>query len=165
MDPKAYIAMTEAELLTDLGERLHYFFAETHPLWTSWDDAQEGAGDLKVLYQKTEKGFEPLPPNLQKILFFKREEANKASAIQPIAQLNMVANVTFHLMSQQLALILHEMPEMNKEKALKTTFENITKLVNRYEEEIQKADKESKDEQTHGKGNPTRSTDPSGLSH
>jgi hypothetical protein len=126
MTPQEFLEVTQASLLSHLGEELHKFFA----------------------------------PEIEKL--DKASIPNPRSAIKPIAQLNMVANVTFHLMAQQLALVLHEMPELNREKVLKTTFENIRKLVNQYSKEIQKEEENGK---THGEGHPAGPGSPSGISH
>jgi hypothetical protein len=155
--------VTEAKLLTSLGESLHDFFADFKPLYTPWNEAQKDAGELRNLYQKVgENQYQPLPTVLQNLLFFKGEEVNPAAAVQPIAQCNMVANVTFHLMAQQIAIVLHGLPELDKEKVFATSFENIKKLVNEYEKEIQK--EEGKDGETHGQRPSDGSANPSGLS-
>jgi len=158
MNPKEFLEVTEAALLTHLGEELHKFFAEYNTIYTSWDEAQVNAGSLRVLYQCQDgASFVPLPPALQKMLLFKREEKNPKSSILPVAQCNMVANATFHLLAQQIAIVLHEMPNLNVEKVLETSFANIRKLVARYQKEIQ--EEEAKNGQDHGEGHPTQSAD------
>lgn len=165
MNPKEFLQLTEAKLLTHLGEQLHEFFKDRTTLWTPWDEAQSNAGELKTLYQRVSEDskfgiqvndHQPLPPNLQKLLYLKREEMNAASAVQPLAQCNMVANVTFHLMAQQIAIVLHEMPELNKEKVLETSFENIKKLVVRYSKEIR--EEEKRNGKAHSEGLAAEST-------
>jgi len=163
MHPKEFLEITEAQLLSHLGDQLHEFFADRKPLWTSWDEAQKDAGSLKTLYQFNEGEYEPLPPALQRILFFRREEMNPASAVKPLAQCNMAANATFHMMAQQIAIVLTEMPELNKEKVLATSYENIRKLVDKYLE-MAKAEKEEIHNESHGEGPKNRGPSPERLS-
>jgi len=160
MHPKEFLEVTEASLLSHLGEELHRFFADRKPLWTPWDEAQHDAGGLRTLYQQVDGKFEPLPASLQALLYFKREEMNPASAVQPLAQCNIVANATFHLMAQQIAIVLHEMPELNKEKVLQTSFENIRKLVTRY----MKAIVEETQDENNDRRDQAGGSGPSGLS-
>ena len=155
MHPKEFLQITEANLLTDLGKEINKFFEDHHEIYTAWDEAQKDAGDLKVLYQQINSGnYQALPDGLQSKLFFKRTSANPASSVQPLAQLNMVANVTFHLLAQQLALVLHQMPELNRETVLKTTFENIRKLVSKYTKMVE-SEKETQNE-AHDQGHPAQ---------
>lgn len=151
MHPKEFLQVTEAKLLTALGEKLHNFFDEYLPLYTPWNEAQKEARELKTLYQKVgEDKYQPLPATLQDLLYFKRSEVNPAAAVQPIAQCNMAANATFHLMAQQIAIVLHGMPDLNKEKVFETTFGNIRKLVENYAKDIQ--EEEAKHGETHDQG-------------
>jgi hypothetical protein len=161
MHPKEFLEVTEAKLLSHLGDQLHVFFSDRTPIWTSWDEAQKEAGPLKTLYQVDEHGKQnALPVGLQKLLYFKREEMNPASAVKPIAQCNMVANATFHLMAQQIAIVLHEMPNLDKEKVLQTSYDNIRKLVDKY---LEMAKQETHNED-HDQGDQSRGSSPSGLS-
>jgi len=137
MTPQEFLEVTQASLLSHLGEELHKFFSENRIEYLRDDQATSNS-------------------------YLKYETPNPSSSIKPIAQLNMVANVTFHLMAQQLALVLHEMPELNREKVLKTTFDNIRKLVNQYSKEIQKEEENGK---THGEGDSAGPGSPDGISH
>ena len=107
MDPKTFLELTEAALLKDIGERLHLFFSPE-----------------SVEYKQ-------IPGNEQN-LYEKVSENNPRSAVLPLAQVNMVANVTFHLMAQQLAMLFHQRPEIDKDKVFQTTLDNVRRLVAYY---------------------------------
>lgn len=145
MDPKAFLELTEATLLTDVSKYLKEYFAGTSEIFTKWDEAQEQAGPYKELYQKAEDGsYQRIPESLRGLLYFKRDSQNPRSAILPMAQVNMVANITFHLMAQQIAVLFALKPGTSREKVFETTFENVRKLVLRYVSTI--------NEEDHGKG-------------
>lgn len=153
MHPKQFLEITEAKLLTALGEKLHEFFEDFSTIYSSWNEVQAEAGPLKTLYQNINGAFQPMPENLQALLYFQRQEVNPSAAVQPLAQCNMVANATFHLMAQQIAIVLHGMPELKRETVLNTTTENIGKLVEVYLKEIQ--EKEGTDAEADGEGPPS----------
>ena len=103
MDPKQFLELTESALLKDIGERLHSFFSGKT---SAYEPTEDGSG----LYKKVECD-------------------NPRSAVLPIAQVNMVANVTFHLMAQQLAVLFHQRPTIDKEKVFQTTMDNVRRLT------------------------------------
>jgi hypothetical protein len=137
IDPKTFIDATEAALLKDVGERFKSYFNNYLDEYVGWDECQKEAGGLKTLWQDHESHmpeprFEKLPENLQSLLYFKRQAKNPRSVITPMGQVNMIANVTFHLMAQQLALLFTQAPDMSREKVYQTAFENVRKLTLTY---------------------------------
>ena len=165
MKPQEFVEITEAQLLSHLGEQLHEFFGDNRTIWTTWDDAQDGAGVLKNLYQFDGTNYTQLPAALQKQLYFKRMQQNPASTIQPVAQCNMVANATFHLLAQQIAIVTAEMPELTMDKVLETSFNNIKKLVDLYADQIKMAqEEEAKHGKSNGEGSPAGAEVSGGVS-
>jgi hypothetical protein len=106
MDQKTFLDLAEVSLLKETGENFIKFFGDTR---TEYDPDLNQAGN-----------------------FLKREIQNPFSAILKGGQINTIANVTFHLMAQQIAMVLHTRQNVSKEKIFETTFENIRRLVVRY---------------------------------
>lgn len=137
MDLKTFLELTEAALLKDVGERFKSFFSDYSDEYVKWDECQKEAGGLKTLWQDHEShmpepSFVRLPEALQALLYFKRSAKNPRSAVTPMGQVNMMANVTFHLMAQQLALLFTRQPDMSRIRVFDTAFDNVRKLTKTY---------------------------------
>lgn len=115
MDPKTFLELTEAALLKDIGERLHTFFA---PDTVEYKKAEGDRAGLTIA-----EGDE---------LYDKVVTKNPRSAILPLAQVNMVANVTVHLMAQQLAVLFYQRKEIDRTKVFETTIDNIRRMTAHY---------------------------------
>lgn len=150
LDPQTFLELTEAALLKDIGERLRSFFDEYQETYVHQDHTDEFYTAVNG------EDFEQIHGGLYKL----RREKNPRSAIQPMAQINMVANVTFHLMAQQLALLFASRPGINKKEVYDTVLANVKKLVAQYTEAM----KEEANEQADGKGSSDRSESHGGLS-
>lgn len=119
MNEKDLIAVVEAELLTELSNRLREFFS-----------------DKITTYEAHYRDLDDFP----KEFFTRKETLNPRSAITPIAQVNIVANVSFHLVAQQIALLFHARKNINKQEVLNTTFDNIRRLVVTYMHSMQEGE-------------------------
>jgi hypothetical protein len=132
MDPKIFLALTEEALLVEVSKLFREFFAEDTVIY---EPDLEHDGSYK-----------------------KRLDKNVRSTILPLAQVNMIANVTFHLMAQQMALLFLERPNIDRKKVFETAGENIKRLTVHY----LKLMKESPDEDN-SKGTEAGNTDSSGV--
>ncbi len=106
-----FMELTEAELLKAVGDQLHSFFAPKVSEYRELPREQGSSEELR--YEKV-------------------EVANPRAAILPVAQVNIVANASFHILATQLAVILHQRPELSAESVYQNTFDNIKRLTARY---------------------------------
>lgn len=115
LDPESFLQVAEAALLTELGDKLKTHFSPKIVEYRKVSGERGGLliGESDELYERLELD-------------------NPRSAIKPLAQVNMVANVSFHLLAQQLAVFFGARPEVNKEAVFDTTFDNIRRLTAYY---------------------------------
>jgi hypothetical protein len=128
MDPKLFLELTEAGLLKTIGEELKKFFAETSVEYLVEHSPATGDGTKDA----------------ENTFYVRREVPNPRNAIHPLAQINMVANITFHLMAQQLAVLFNERPGIDRQQVFTTSGDNIKRLTIHY----LKLMKETSDEST-----------------
>lgn len=131
LDPQAFLEVTEATLLKEIGEKLRTFFDQE-----------------SVEYRELEKDVAAMLLNGNNTLYEKIAVRNPRSAVMPVAQVNMVANVSFHLLAQQLAVFFSTKPEINKDAVFQTTFDNIRRLTAYYVKLL----KEEGQNEGHGEG-------------
>jgi hypothetical protein len=124
MDPKTFLELTESQLLTETGEMLRGFFSKE--LVEYKPTSTEGT------YEKVTR-------------------PNPRTSIYPMAQINMISNVIFHIMAQQLAILFYERPNISRQEVFETTSDNIRRLVVKYLKDI----KEGKEEEEKAKNEAT----------
>lgn len=131
LDPEMFLQVAESGLLKEIGDNLKTYFAPTTTTYQKVVGERGGLviGESDNLYEKI-------------------EVQNPRSVILPLAQVNMVANVSFHLLAQQLAVFFGTRPEINKEAVFSTTFDNIRRLTAYYVKLL----KEEGPDESHGKG-------------
>jgi hypothetical protein len=132
------IKQAEADLLKHIGEELKKFFDATAITYREdGRDCADPDGSFSTVYRMEKHG-------------------NPRSLISPMAQVNMVANVTFHLMAQQLALLFLSKPQLSRVETFETAFDNVRALTMQYTRQIREEAKHEIIIEGHSAGQPDR---------
>lgn len=132
------IKETEADLLKHIGEELKSFFNPETIQYSEW------RGPPPFVEEK------PQPSLWQRF-----EQRNPRADIAPMAQINIVANVTFHLMAQQLALLFLSKPGISRTEVYDTAFSNVRALTLQYIKQIREETHETDGEGSNDRQNPS----------
>jgi hypothetical protein len=114
----------ESKLLLHVGEELKKFF------------------DPKIIRR------EHYHRDETKVLVKEVAEDNPFASVPKFAQVNVIANVTFHLLAQQLALFFISQPQESRSDIYEVAFGNIRALTAQYLKQI----KEEIQNETNGEG-------------